>query len=984
MLVCGPGHLSGRDTVRLGDCHQKCRGREDRAMNRTLQPEDRISHYRIVGPLGAGGMGEVYMAQDETLGRSVALKILPPHLIRNEERLRRFITEAKSASSLNHPNIITIHEIGQGVVKAGTAPVHFIAMELVSGETLGQKIHQEKADVKTLLGWLAQAAEGVSKAHAAGIVHRDLKPGNIMISKDGFAKVLDFGLAKLTDRQADSSEGLTSAPTEGATGDGVIMGTVSYMSPEQVQGKPVDYRSDIFAMGCILYEAVTRTRPFVADTDVEIMHRILRERPTPVEELNPEAPAEVRRLIRRCLAKSPEQRFQSMKDLAIDLREVVEEYDSLSASVTSAGTVTSGALGPPPARSKGLVVGIAGACILGLGGLAIGLYSFIGRGGSESASRSVAQEIKIATLMSRNDLREAVLSGDGRYLAYVTSTGDEASINVRQVRTGSDAQVLPPQEFPVRGISFSPDGDYLYFLNRDPQSPHYNALFQVASLGGTPRKVAFDVDTAVTFSPDGKSICFRRGPGDGGDSLVTRELETGTERVLIRISAPETFNSFNFNVAPAWSPDGQRIAAAMASPIGGYHTWIVTIDVEGGQRQNVGSQSWLFADSVRWLPDGRAILLSAFSIGTPSTQIYRLSYPEGESRKMTNDLDGYEGLSLSSNGKSLAASRRTGVSNLYAVSLNPGGEAQPLTFGSGRAASVELVAPVSGGPIAFSAPQGDSVFVWRMETDGSNRRQLTSQGVYVVDLEFAEGAGLIFTQAEKEGVIHLWRMDADGSGLRKLTDGAGELFAGLSQDGKTVYFTKVDVDGVLWAMDSGGGEPRQIVSKLYGGDVATTRDSRRLMFTKLESVEGRMVSSQVVIPAAGGEPLASFLLPPGAQDLKWAPDGESVTYIDRAVGFNLMRRSIAKDDAVQMTHFAEGRIRGHAWSPDGKRVLLHRRLGQQDSLWTLEPGAGAQATRLTEFKSGQIFRSRWARDSKSIVLTYGSEGQDVVLITDFR
>jgi serine/threonine protein kinase len=433
-------------------------------------------------------MGEVYIAQDENLERSVALKILPPHLVRNEERLRRFITEAKTASSLNHPNIVTIHEIGQDVVKPGTGAVHFIAMELVSGETLGQKIHQEKAEVKTLLGWLGQAAEGVAKAHAAGIVHRDLKPGNIMISNDGFAKVLDFGLAKLTDKQADVSEGLTSAPTEGLTGEGVVMGTVGYMSPEQVQGKPVDFRSDIFSIGCILYEAVTRTRPFTADTDVEIMQRILRERPTPVEELNPGAPAEVRRLIRRCLAKSPEQRFQSMKDLAIDLREVVDEYDSLSASTTSGGTVTSGALGAPPVRRRGLMAAIVAVCLVGIGGLAAGLYSWMGRSDSDSASVTASQQMKLSPLMSRNDLKEAVLSGDGRYLAYVTSTGDRTSLDVRQVRTGSDAQVLPPQEFPVRGISFSPDGDYLYFLNRDAASPNYSALYQVASLAGPQRK----------------------------------------------------------------------------------------------------------------------------------------------------------------------------------------------------------------------------------------------------------------------------------------------------------------------------------------------------------------------------------------------------------------------------------------------------------------------------------------------------------------
>ncbi|HEU5311465.1 MAG TPA: serine/threonine-protein kinase, partial [Candidatus Eisenbacteria bacterium] len=211
---------------------------------RALQPQDQIAHYRIIGPLGAGGMGEVYLAKDETLERSVALKILPPELVRSEERVRRFVREAKSASSLNHPNIVTIYEIGQDEIRAsgsatepGSASVHFISMELVSGETLSTKIHEHKTDLRTLLGYLAQAAEGLAKAHAAGIVHRDLKPGNIMVSKDGYAKVLDFGLAKLTEKQSadlDVTGGLTQA--EDGTGVGAVVGTVGYMSPEQVRG----------------------------------------------------------------------------------------------------------------------------------------------------------------------------------------------------------------------------------------------------------------------------------------------------------------------------------------------------------------------------------------------------------------------------------------------------------------------------------------------------------------------------------------------------------------------------------------------------------------------------------------------------------------------------------------------------------------------------------------------------------------------------
>ena len=241
---------------------------------RTLRPEDEISHYRIVGPLGAGGMGEVYLAQDQSLERNVALKILPPELVRSEERVRRFVLEAKSASSLSHPNIVTIYEIGQdGVRSPGepeSGPLHFISMELVSGKTLSTLIHDDHVDLRTLLGYLAQAADGLAKAHAAGIIHRDLKPGNIMVTGDGFAKVLDFGLAKLTEKR-DAGVEVSSAPTLVAdvTGEGMVVGTAGYMAPEQVQGKAVDHRADIFSLGCILYEAATRRRPFAAETGVE-------------------------------------------------------------------------------------------------------------------------------------------------------------------------------------------------------------------------------------------------------------------------------------------------------------------------------------------------------------------------------------------------------------------------------------------------------------------------------------------------------------------------------------------------------------------------------------------------------------------------------------------------------------------------------------------------------------------------------------------
>jgi Tol biopolymer transport system component len=571
-------------------------------MEHTLEAGDGISHYRIVGALGSGGMGEVYLAQDLTLERSVALKVLPPLLVRNEERLRRFVIEAKAASSLNHPSIVTIYEIGSGAIEhdgEAKGSIHYIAMERIDGHTLAELIHTDKEDLRRLLGYLAQAADGIAKAHAAGIVHRDLKPSNIMVSRDGFAKVLDFGLAKLTEARA-SDDGASVAPTRtgDGTGAGTVMGTVGYMSPEQVQGRSVDHRSDIFSFGCILYEAVTRRRAFEADSAVDTMHKILHDAPVETHELNPKAPADLRRLVRRCLAKSPDQRLQSMKDLAIELREIADGYDALSNSASSGSGVSAvGALPRPVERRGWLVGGIAAAAVLVVTGL-VGGYVVMSRRGP-AVGGAAAPDMKMTVLMSRDDLQEVVISSDGRYLAYVTSAEEKTSLNVRQVRTGGDVRILPPQEFRIRGISFSPDGDYVYYLNEDPVSPSYSALFQVPSLGGTPRKVFFDVDTAASFSPDGSRVCFRRGaPNLNADTLVIGDLGTGKDRELARVTTPVQFVS-----APAWSPDGQRIAYEDSQSSAFQLYWVSS---DGSATASVLSDTYVDR-SPAWSPDGQSI-----------------------------------------------------------------------------------------------------------------------------------------------------------------------------------------------------------------------------------------------------------------------------------------------------------------------------------------------------------------------------------------
>ncbi len=321
----------------------------------------RISHYTILAKLGAGGMGEVYKAHDTILDRPVALKILPLELVENADRLRRFILEAKSASALNHPHIITIYEVGEAraefvgakpeakdtsahtgdlVSLARETPIQYIAMEFIEGETLTAKIHRDQNSLRKLLEYLVQTADGLTKAHAAGIVHRDLKPDNVMITGDGYAKILDFGLAKLVEpppasTDQDSDEVATAILNRSQPG--AVMGTIGYMSPEQALGRAVDQRSDIFAFGCILYEMVTGQKPFAGDSMIDSLHKIIYMAAAPVKDFNPNCPYEIQRIIRRCLTKDPEDRYQRMKDIAIDLRDFLEESKAVSNSGVYSG-----------------------------------------------------------------------------------------------------------------------------------------------------------------------------------------------------------------------------------------------------------------------------------------------------------------------------------------------------------------------------------------------------------------------------------------------------------------------------------------------------------------------------------------------------------------------------------------------------------------------------------------------------------------------
>src|SRR5262245_40863573 len=945
----------------------------------TLHPGDHISHYRVVGPLGAGGMGEVYLARDQSLDRSVALKVLPPDLVRSEERVRRFVLEAKSASSLNHPNIVTIYEIGQERVGSGDGapsddapPVHFISMELVTGKTLSSLIHDEKTDLRSLLGYLAQVAEGLAKAHDAGIVHRDLKPGNIMVTPDGFAKVLDFGLAKLTERpESELDPARAGTIAADATGEGMLIGTAGYMSPEQVRGKPADHRSDVFSFGCVLFEAATGRRPFVAESSVETMHRILNDKPAPIEELNPNVPAEVRRLIRRCLAKSAEQRYQSMKDLAIELREIVDEYDTLSPSGSSRSLHSLTTAPAPTPRRTWPIAAIAGAVVIGLIGIVMGILG-IWRG-----SQHPGATVRTTALTSRGDVSAVAVSPDGRYIAHVSGPDGRKGIWVRQVATGSDVQVVPPRADLSFGLTFSPDGNYLYYLQLDPEHPGYRALFQIPALGGSPVKKVYDIDSPISFAPDGKRACFRRGvPTSHEEHLVAFDLEGCTERVVARIPVPVAVGS-----APVWSPRGDRIAIAEVDPRRSSRSEIALYRVSDGKRETLARATWPNIASLSWTPTGRELVVCATDITAPTVnQIFLTSVPDGRVRRLTNDMNSYFGAAVSADGKTMVALRTGRISNLWIAPVPDAGEARPITTASNSETSVQGFTVTERGAIVFSSVRDGFLRLSAVAPDGSGEHLLDSgRGSAFAFRETRDG--FVVQQFGEDMVSRLLHMDADGGGLRPLTSASNEVLLGANRDHTLIAFSPRDQPHELWVMSHDGSEPRRVVSDFDNGPVFSP-DGGRLLYGALRTVAGRPVfTSQVVL--LSGAPDSLPPLPPQAQDVKWAPDSRALTFIDQAdSSWNVYRRPLGGGVPQPVTRLHEGRTLFHVWSPDGRYLLLGRVVGQQVNLWLASPDCAVQRP-LTRFQTGRVFGSNWARDSRSVVFTFGESPTDAVLIRGF-
>jgi eukaryotic-like serine/threonine-protein kinase len=865
-----------------------------------------ISHYRILRKLGQGAMGVVYEAEDTSLGRSVAIKFLSEELSDDPLALGRFQREARAASALNHPNICTVHEVGE------YEDVPFIVMEYVTGKSLDQLIGPDGLPVNKVLNYAVQITDALVRAHSAGIIHRDLKPANIMVNQDGLVKLLDFGLAKV--RSAAPIAGLpTPARTPLLTGEGAILGTLQYMAPEQLEGREADARTDIFALGAVFYEMATGRKAFEGKSQANLIAAILEREPPLVSSACRLTAPTLDRVVATCLAKKPDDRWQTAEDLLRELKCVAEDRDQ--------------PLGAPAMRRNWLVLTwalVAGlwtrkralAVVLTVTALAatgFGVYRWL-----VPPPKFSVETVHFTKLTDSGAAEVAAISPDGRYVTYTVRQGEKVGLWLRQITAQgaveSGVGILPPEALGIWGLTFSPDGDYIYFLREVRGNTFFKNLYMMPVLGGRVQLVITDAESPVSFSPDGRELVFERNLSQGGVELRIANVNGSGERLLT------TFRDGDISVyhpGPSWSPDGRTIAVPVG--LGLEVGWtLALVSVANGSVREIRSNPTMMGHPV-WLPGGDTLLLPFGNKESSRIELWTISVSGGKGRRFTNDLTDYSPyLDITRDGRMAAATASTWVFNIWVF------EAADLTNGrqitSGELPMLDVV-EIPDGRLVSESQNGN---VWIVNADGSERRLLTPiRG----GVPFDSCGGFVIFRSSGDA---LTRVDADGASIPIRISG-GLTIATCTPDGSSIYYVTEKRPRKIMRLPFQGGHPTEIarlrgdIASAFSGRLCLSPDGKFLAYVSVEGSPGSWIVN--VIQIDGGSLIKTFKLPGSlrVRKLSWSPNGQGLQYlIARDGAWNILEQPLDGAEPRQVTNFNSGAIFSFFWSADHKRLVMTR------------------------------------------------------------
>jgi len=724
------------------------------------------------------------------------------------------------------------------------------------------------------------------------------------------------------------------------------MGTVGYMSPEQAQGRvnEIDHRSDIFSFGCILFEAVTGRKAFQGTDFVDSLNKIIREPAPSLSEFNLAAPSDLQRIVRRCLAKDPDKRYQSMKEIAIELEEVRDDLKSASGlhdsayrtassqsfvnegrTVSQSAATSAAAAMQPTSSAESLATGITrhklfvftALVLLVLAAVIFAVYRFSLAPAAVKHFAST-EKLKITRLNTSGKVDDIAMSPDGKYVAYVIEDAGKLNIRLRQTATASDVEIVAPDENRIQGLSFTPDGVYLYYL-RIVQNT--GTLYQIPALGGQPKKIVVDADTGAGVSPDGKQIVFVR-ESERGSMLMMANADGSNQKTFLELQPPNFF--WNYAV-PSWSRDGKTIGCgAVLQDKDGTHLKLIAVNASDGKWRLLNDRNWSVLAGVQWLPDGNLIAAGNEKSETQFAPVQLwLVTPNAAPQRLTNDLNDYVGASATASGDALVTIRASHVSNIWIAPNNDSTRASQVAPAS------EIwngIVWTPDGKLIYCSKAGGNFDLWTMNADGTNQKQLSAnQGMSFHPQMTPDGRFIVF-DLHRGGNQNLWKMDADGSNLKQITNGGSEFNAGISPDGRWVIYHRIENTQTLWKVSIEGGTPVQLTSTLsYYATVSPRDGTIAYVFNDPEA----HVQKVAVISPDGGAPLKTFALPPTAVNLnklRFTPDGRSLAFLDsRGGGANIWTIALdSQGEPKPLTNFKTERIFDFAWSYDGKQLAVIR------------------------------------------------------------